>query len=123
MRKNRKLWHTLKIIILVAAIALILPKCVGYLFYKEVREYDLTELENSTYVYYQRVVSTVPAENYDLVTVNANGRYLTLDGDVIIRTSDSCRMTWTDINVVHADDIVLYVPNGTVKYLPVVQSK
>lgn len=123
MRKNKKLWSVLKIIVLVIAIALILPKCVSYVFYKEVREYDLTELENSTYVYYQRVVSTVPAENYDLVTVNANGRYLTLDGDVIIRTSDSCRMIWTDINVVHADDIVIYVPNGTVKYLPVVQSK
>lgn len=123
MRKNKKLWGALKIVILLVALALILPKCVGYVFYKEVREYDLTELESGTYVYYHRVVSSIPAQNYDLVTVKTNGRILTLDGDVIIRTSDSCRMVWTDINVVHADDIVLYVPNGSVEYFPVVQSR
>lgn len=94
-----------------------------YTTFKETREYSLTELEGGVYAYYQVVVSDVPAHNYDIITVNANGHILTLKGDVNIHHSENCRLVWTATHVSYGDTIDVYIPLDSVVYTSTLYSR
>ena len=87
-----------------------------YATYKDTREYSLIELEDGVYAYYQVVVSDVPAHNYDIVTLNANGDILTLKGNVNIHHSEDYKVIWTATHITYGDTIDVYVPVDSVVY-------
>ena len=86
---------------------------------KEYSTYELQEMEDGKYVYYQRTVSRVPAQNYEIATIRANGTSITIKGDVIIVFTDTdkpyAEVTYTKL--VNSDEITVYVSSEQVKYL------
>lgn len=95
----------------------------NYATYEETHEYSLTEIEDGVYAYYQVVASSIPAHNYNIVTVNANGHIMTLKGSVSIRNSEECKLVWTDVNVNYGDTIDVYIPINSIKYLSTAHSR
>lgn len=81
------------------------------------RKYDLYEMDESIYAIYYTTHSSVPAHNYEVVTVCCNGNIRTFKGDVYISfTNSNPYVKIYDYNIVYADDIYVYVPQGTVSY-------
>lgn len=75
----------IKIIIVVLIFLLIafsVKKFANYMSYTETYEYDLEEIKDGKYVIYQRTVSKIPANNYEMVTVCVNGNVITFKGKV-----------------------------------------
>jgi hypothetical protein len=96
----------------------------GCLFYSvftaskaETREYELSKLNIEYYGIYTSVHSNVPANNYETVILRCNDQVLTLDGDVNIWYVDSdYKVIWKDTNLVHGDEIDIYVPEGSIEF-------
>lgn len=110
-------------IILIAAICIgfisCAKSCHEYTTYSNTVEYDLVELEDGVYGYYNAVTSNIPAENYEMIVLCLNGQIYTLKGDVNIHyTEDKCKLIWTDVNIVHGDTFEVYVPTGTIAMRP-----
>ena len=106
-------------LIAIAAISVGLISCAKYCTYKNIVEYDLVELEDGVYGYYNAVTSNIPAENYEMIVLCLNGQIYTLKGDVNIHyTEDKCKLIWTDVNIVHGDTFEVYVPTGTIAMRP-----
>lgn len=80
-------------------------------------EYKLYEMSDGVYAIYYTTHSRVPAHNYEVVTVCCNGNVRTFQGNVCISfTNDEPYVKVRDYNIVNADDIYVYVPQGTVAY-------
>lgn len=80
-------------------------------------KYDLREINDGIYVMYHRVSSSIPADNYDVATVNVGGTLYTWTGDVqITYTDESPHMILQDHPIVHGKDMFIYVPEGSVKF-------
>lgn len=78
-------------------------------------EYTLEEIEDGVYCYYRVIVSSIPAQNYQMITVYYGGNMRTLKGDIqICYTSGEPKIHIKDYNIVNADDIIVYVPKGTI---------
>lgn len=83
----------------------------------ETREYELSELNSKYYGIYTSVHSNVPANNYETIILRCNDQVLTLNGDVNIWYVDSdYKVIWKDTNLVHGDDIDVYVPEGSIEF-------
>ncbi len=81
--------------------------------------YQLNELNDGTYAIYYTTHSKAPAHNYEVVTLNCNGNIYTFKGHVWIsylKDNISPYVVYEDCNVVYADKISVYVPEGTVEY-------
>ena len=75
----------------------------------------LEEIENGVYGYYGVTVSSIPAQNYQMITVYYGGSIRTLKGYVkICYTNGEPKIHIKDYNIVNADDIIVYVPKGTI---------
>lgn len=82
-------------------------------------EYQLHEMNEGVYAIYYTTHSRVPAHNYEVVTLCCNGNVYTLKGDVYISFTNSKPYAKVkNYNTVNADDIYVYVPQGTVVYQP-----
>lgn len=80
-------------------------------------KYSLFELNEGVYAIYYNTHSRVPADNYEVVTVNCNGNIHTYKGHVSISYTDvEPYIIVQDINWVNADKMYIYVPQGTVVY-------
>ena len=80
-------------------------------------EYSLMEMNDGVYAIYYTTHSRVPADNYEVVTLCCEGNVHTFKGDVFISFTDGepyARVK--NYNMVNADDIWVYVPQGTVNY-------
>ena len=78
-------------------------------------EYTLEEIEDGVYGYYGVTVSSIPAQNYQMITVYYGGSMRTLKGDIqICYTSGEPKIYIKDYNIVNADDIIVCVPKGTI---------
>ena len=78
-------------------------------------EYTLEEIEDGIYGYYGVTVSSIPAQNYQMITVYYGGSIRTLKGDIkICYTNGEPKIHIKDYNIVNADDIIVYVPKGTI---------
>lgn len=111
-----------KIAILVLVIGLIIWGIVSFVMwaynnhtqYKEL-DYTLEEIEDGVYGYYSVTVSSIPAQNYQMITVYYGGSIRTLKGDIqICYTNGEQKIHIKDYNIVNADDIIVYVPKGTI---------
>ena len=77
--------------------------------------YTLEEIEDGVYGYYTTITSSIPAQNFQTITVNCDGCMRTLKGNIqVCYTDGEPRINIKDYNIVNADEIVVYVPKGTI---------
>ena len=80
------------------------------------KEYSLNELDDGIYGIYTVVTSSIPAQNYEMITLCVNGVVCTFKGNVNIHYSNKCRLVWEDKNYINSDILDIYVPSGTIEY-------
>ena len=106
--------------IITAIIFAIVVFCIGMIHYGNQyteSKYSLSELNEGVYAIYYNTHSRVPADNYEVVTVNCNGNIRTYKGYVSISyTNTEPYVSVRNSNWVNADKIYVYVPQGTVSY-------
>lgn len=79
--------------------------------------YSLSEINDGVYAIYYTTHSRVPAHNYEVVTLNCNGNIRTYRGYVSISYSNTePYVNIRNSNMVNADKIYVYAPQGTVIY-------
>lgn len=110
-------------IILIAAIAFGLASCTKYCWdsftYNETFEYNLYEINDGIYGYYNIVSSAIPSQNYEVVTLYFGGGMYTLKGDVNIHyTDERPRLVWEKTRIVNGDTIDVYVPYNSIEVRP-----
>lgn len=114
--------ESLSIIVVVFALFLIVGAIVCLIHHGNKCEeytYQLNEIDDGVYAVYYNTHSTIPAHNYEVVTVCCNGNVYTFNGNVNISfTNDEPYIKVKDRNIVNGDDIYVYVPQGTVVYQP-----
>lgn len=105
------------IVILVAAIAI---PMVGLFIYNEssvTKEYSLSELNDGIYGIYTVVSSSIPAQNYEMITLCANGQVYTFKGHVNIHyCKNGFKLILEDKNSINSDTMHVYVPFGSIEY-------
>lgn len=80
-------------------------------------KYSLSELNDGVYAVYYTTHSTVPAHNYEVITLNCNGNIYTFQGHVqITYTDENPYVIYHKRNLVNADRMYVYVPSGSVEY-------
>ena len=79
---------------------------------------QLDEISNGVYAIYYTTHSSVPAQNYEVVTLNCNGNIRTFKGQISISFTNYS--PYAEIHsypfLVNADKIHIYVPQGSVEY-------
>lgn len=109
-------------VIFIGIIVLIVAAIVGMIHYSNQYteyEYQLYEMNDGVYAIYHTTHSRAPAYNYEVVTVCCNGNVCTFKGNVNISFIDSePYIKVKDSNTVNADEMWVYIPQGTVVYQP-----
>lgn len=76
----------------------------------------IEELESGIYGYTSTMVSNVPAENYEMLTVLCNGTYMNIKGHVkIVYDSNAPYIEYKSTNTVNADSVIIHVQKGQIK--------
>lgn len=79
--------------------------------------YTLSEIEDGYYAIYYTTHSNVPAENYEVVRLCYNNSIYTLNGNISITYTEQEPYVYIkDTNIVHGDEIHVYLPKGSVRY-------
>lgn len=114
---------TIKVITIVASILIPLAAIIGIICASNsnstrAETMQLDELKNGIYAIYYTTHSSVPSQNYEVVTLNCNGNIQTFKGKVTISYTNYS--PYAEINsypyLVNADEIHIYVPQGSVEY-------
>lgn len=80
---------------------------------------SLYEMNDGVYAIYYTTHSSIPAYNYEVVTVCCNGNICTFKGDINISfTNEKPYVRVKQYQMANADDVYVYVPQGTVVYQP-----
>lgn len=81
------------------------------------KEYELNELEADVYGIYTVVSSSIPAQNYEMITLCVNGQVYTFKGNVNIHYYDSKpKLILTDKKYVNSDIMDIYVPRDSIEF-------
>lgn len=73
-------------------------------------------LESGIYGYTSTMISNVPAENYEMLTVLCNGTYMNIKGHVkIVYDSNAPYIEYKSTNTVNADSVIIHVQKGQIK--------
>lgn len=105
------------IILIVAAIIAGMAALVVYGNKYTEHEFKLYELQDGVYGVYGTIVSNVPADNYDFITLCCDGQIRTFKGGVVISYTDTVPYAYyRDTNTVNADIVYVYVPFGSIVY-------
>jgi len=76
----------------------------------------IEELESGIYGYTSTMVSNVPAENYEMLTVLCNGTYMNIKGHVkIVYDSNAPYIEYKSTNTVNTDSVIIHVQKGQIK--------
>lgn len=118
-----KLAKKILAIILVAVMVFGLVSCAkyywDYITYTETLEYNLHEINDGIYGYYNIVSSAIPAQNYQVVTLYFGGGVYTLKGQVNIHyTESNPRLVWEKTKTVNGDTLDVYIPYGSLEVRP-----
>lgn len=121
MNKSNK--KPVLIVVLITIVFIILPIALYVIWrikseteYVETK-YNLFELNDGVYATYYTTHSTVPAQNYEVITLNCNGDIYTFRGHVQITYSDDDPyVIYQKRNIVNADRMYVYVPSGSVEF-------
>lgn len=80
-------------------------------------KYPLEEVYDGCYAIYYTTYSRVPSENYEVIRLCYNNSVYTLDGNVSITYTDEEPYVYIkDTNIIHEDEICVYLPKGSVKF-------
>ena len=115
-RRNNSVALVCMVIINIAVIAII----VYMLLPPSSQTLELSEIQDGIYVYQERVVSSVPAQNYTIITVcDINGNMLTIKGasSIVLYEDGAPYAIWEKSHMANSDNIILYVPKRSVEYL------
>lgn len=126
-RTNKsKIGKMSKIDIIGITIILIIIACVSIFFawahknntQYEPLEYSLVELNDNVYGILTQVSSSIPGQNYEMITLCCSGNIYTFKGTVEIQYTDAVQpyVKVHDYNIVNADKIWVYVPAGTIEF-------
>jgi hypothetical protein len=122
---NEKLTLGEKILFLTAGVLITL--IVGYFvwaigdgIYRRYNPIEWTatieELESGIYGYTSTMVSNVPAENYEMLTVLCNGTYMNIKEHVkIVYDSNTPYIEYKSTNTVNADSVIVHVQKEQIK--------
>ena len=121
MNKSNKKSDSMPVIIaiilfIVTVVSLVIWGVKNETEYVETK-YNLFELNDGVYATYYTTHSTVPAHNYEVITLNCNGNIYTFQGHVqITYTDDDPYVIYQKRNIVNADIMYVYVPSGSVEF-------
>ena len=80
-------------------------------------EYQLSEIQDGIYGTYSTIVSTVPAQNCDVITLCCDGQIRTFRGTVhITYTNHRLYVIYRDVGYHNGDELWVYVPAGTIEF-------
>ena len=120
--KNFVEYHSGEILyILMLIFFSILTTCgIRYAQWSEKETVDLMPIDEY-YVYYHEVYSTVPADNYNVVTIRrkTDSMMVTFKGDTIFHLEEDIKEPYAIItysHLVNGDKIELYVPVNSIKF-------
>ena len=106
--------------VIIGIIALFLVFIGGVIHYGNQyteHKYSLSEMNDGVYAIYYNVHSRVPSDNYEVVTLCCEGNVYTFKGNVYISFTNGEPFTKVkNYNIVNADEIYVYVPQGTINY-------
>ena len=127
MNKNESAKLTFGEKILFLTVGALITLIVGYFvwtigeeIYRQCNPIEWTatieELEPDIYGYTSTMVSNVPAENYEMLTVLCNGNYMNIKGHVkIVYDSNVPYIEYKSTNTVNADSVIIHVQKGQIK--------
>lgn len=83
---------------------------------------QLSEMESGVYAYRQVVVSSIPAQNYDIVIFcDEHGRQYTVKGHVFTAAYNGQPYAVIErYKIINADRVTIYAPIQTIRYLDTV---
>ena len=118
--KNFVQWIAISIVIMAIVIGVGSLICWIYknnTHYNEY-EYSLVELNDGVYGTLTQVASSVPAQNYSMITLCCEGNIYTFKGTVEILYIDDTEpyVKIHDYNITNGDHIWVYVPSGTIEF-------
>lgn len=115
----KKFFKTIiSIIVIVAALILFL----NWANKTEKYECEIEEIQSGIYARYQSTASSIPADNYEIITVCINGQLITYEGNVefiFVENENKIKVTEKP-NIVHSDKVIVYIPKDSVEYLGIV---
>lgn len=108
---------TILIICIVTVLIVFVVSAIRYGSQCVENNYVLSEIDDGTYAIYYETYSTVPAENYEMITVCFNNELYTFKGTVHVTYTDSePYIIVRKYNSVNSDEVQLFVPKGTIKF-------
>lgn len=114
---NEYIKITIIVVIVLTLFAVAIGSIIHYGNQYTEHEYQLYEMNDGVYAIYYTTHSSVPAQNYEVITVCCDGNIYTFKGDVFISfTNGEPYVKVKSYNMVNCDDIYVYVPQGTVVY-------
>lgn len=117
MKKKFNLIRTIALVMIVIGVATICITSIYHANQYTEHEFQLSEIQDGVYAVYSTVVSSIPAHNYEMITICCNGAIKTIKGNVHINyTNGHPYATYKETNLVNGDEIHIYVPYGTVEY-------
>ena len=113
----KKFFKTIIPIIVISIVALIL--FLNWANKTEKYECEIEEIQSGIYVRYQSTASSIPAYNYEIITVCINGQLITYDGNVefIFEENENKIKVTEKPNMVHSDKVIVYTSKDSVEYL------
>ena len=111
-----------KIIIAIIAIAIIAIGIKAFWNWaNETKKYEckIEEIQNGIYARYQNTASSIPAYNYEIITVCINGQLITYEGNVkfIFAENENKIKVTEKPNIVHSDKVIVYTSKDNIEYL------
>lgn len=122
----KKILHNCLIIVVIIAVCIFGFNCLNNFFEKHNEyQYALMELDDGVYAVCTNVVSNVPANNYEMITICCNGQIRTYKGNVSITYTDKepYAIVRDYYNLVNGEEVFIYVPYGSVEFQSNVSSR
>jgi hypothetical protein len=100
-------------IICLMCVAVYCWRCITY---SETLEYTLYEIDDGVFGYYNLVTSSIPSQNYEVITLYFGGGMYTLKGHVSIHyTDETPKLIWERTKLVNGDSMAVYIPKGSLE--------
>ncbi|MCM1439501.1 MAG: hypothetical protein NC131_09935 [Roseburia sp.] len=110
-------------VIMVLILVWVMGLCIYHIAFEPpvIYEFGILELEPGVYGYRETSVSRVPAQNYTMLTLmDMNGNIFTIRGSVsvVAEVDRNPYAVWTHYkHVAGQEEVVVYAPPGSIKYL------
>lgn len=88
----------------------------------ETKEYTLEEIKDGKYVVYQKTVSAVPAQNYEIAMLCIDGKIVTVEGSInfVFENDSTKKATIKRTLLAHGDTATIHISKDKVEFADVV---